>query len=143
MPKPKTTIDLAGVRFSSPERLVYPEVGITKLELAQHYLAVADAMLPHLKMRPVTMIRCPDNYQKCFFQKHIDKASHYDGVTPVTLQEDKGPALYASIDEIKGMIALVQLGVVEFHTPGSRRELRRVRCSCLTRSGSRAHSLTS
>ena len=122
MPKPKTNIDLAGVRFSSPERLVYPEIGITKLELAQHYLAVADAMLPHLELRPVTMIRCPDNYQKCFFQKHIDKAAHYDGVTAVTLQEDKGPALYASIDELKGMIALVQLGVVEFHTPGVRRD---------------------
>jgi bifunctional non-homologous end joining protein LigD len=79
-------------------------------------------MLPHLELRPVTMIRCPDNYQKCFFQKHIDKAAHYDGVTAVTLQEDKGPALYASIDELKGMIALVQLGVVEFHTPGVRRD---------------------
>jgi bifunctional non-homologous end joining protein LigD len=120
--KPKTTIDLAGVRFTNPDRPVYPEIGVTKLELAQHYLAMADQMLPHLEARPVTMIRCPDNYTKCFFQKHIDKAAHYDGVTAVELKEDKGPALYASIDELKGLIALVQLGVVEFHTPGIRRD---------------------
>ena len=122
MAKSKTTIDLAGVRFTSPDRPVYPEIGVTKLELAQHYLAVADEMLPHLEARPVTMIRCPDNYKQCFFQKHIDKAAHYEGVTAVQLKEDKGPALYASIDELKGLIALVQLGVVEFHTPGIRRD---------------------
>jgi bifunctional non-homologous end joining protein LigD len=122
MPKSKSTIDLAGVRFTSPERIVFPEIRVTKLELAQHYLDVADVMLPHLKLRPVTMIRCPDTYQKCFFQKHIDKAAHYEGVTAVELDEDKGPALYASIDELRGLIALVQLGVVEFHTPGVRRD---------------------
>lgn len=122
MPDPRTTTTLAGVRFSSPERQVWPEIAVTKLELAQHYLAFADEMLPHLERRPVTMIRCPDNYKSCFFQKHIDKAAHYDGVTPVTLSEDKGPALYASIDTPKGLIALVQLGAVEFHTPGIRRD---------------------
>ncbi|HEY0673351.1 MAG TPA: non-homologous end-joining DNA ligase [Longimicrobiales bacterium] len=122
MAKSRTVIELAGVRFTSPERVVYPETGVTKLELAEHYIAVADRMLPHLKTRPVTMIRCPDNYKACFFQKHIDKAAHYEGVTPVVLQEDKGSGLYASVDSVKGMIALVQLGVVEFHTPGIRRD---------------------
>ncbi|HEX6559849.1 MAG TPA: non-homologous end-joining DNA ligase [Longimicrobiales bacterium] len=111
---------LAGVRFTSPDRVVYPDVGVTKLELAEHYLAVAAGMLPHLRGRPVTMIRCPDTYQKCFFQKHIDKAAHYQGVTPVWLVEGKGRQLYASVDNPAGLIALVQLGVVEFHTPGVR-----------------------
>ncbi len=122
MAKTKKTIELAGVRFSSPERVVFPDIGLTKLELAQHYMTFADRMLPHLSGRPVTMIRCPDTYQKCFFQKHIDKAAHYDGVTAVEIQEDKGTGLYASIDSVKGLIALVQLGVVEFHTPGVRRD---------------------
>lgn len=122
MAKTRTTTELSGVRFTSPERLVYPESGVTKLELAQHYIAVADAMLPHLKTRPVTMIRCPANYKACFFQKHIDEAAHYIGVTPVRLEEDKGTAIYATVDSLKGIIALVQLGVVEFHTPGIRRD---------------------
>lgn len=121
-PMKRTTTEIAGLRFTSPERVVYPEHGVTKLELAQHYIAVADAMLPHLRARPVTMIRCPDNYKACFFQKHIDEAAHYHGVTAVRLKEDKGTGLYASVDSLKGIIALVQLGVVEFHTPGIRRD---------------------
>lgn len=120
MAKAKTTLEVAGLRFTSPERLVWPDVGVTKLELAEHYIAVADRMLPHIRTRPVTMIRCPDNFEKCFFQKHIDEAAHYEGVTPVYLKEGKGDARYASVDVVKGLIALVQLGVVEFHTPGVR-----------------------
>jgi bifunctional non-homologous end joining protein LigD len=117
MAKARTTIEVAGLRFTSPERLVYP-----KLELAEHYMAVAGAMLPHLRTRPVTMIRCPDNYKACFFQKHIDEKAHYQGVTAVRIKEDKGTGLYATVDSLKGLIALVQLGVVEFHTPGVRRD---------------------
>jgi bifunctional non-homologous end joining protein LigD len=112
--------EVAGVRFTSPERVVFPDLGVTKLELAEHYLRVAPYLLPHLRRRPVTMIRCPDTYEQCFFQKHIDEAAHYEGVTPVWLKEDRGRGLYASIDQPRGVIALVQLGVVEFHTPGIR-----------------------
>jgi bifunctional non-homologous end joining protein LigD len=122
MGKARTSTDLSGVRFTSPERMVWPEVSVSKLDLAQHYVAVIDSLLPHLRMRPVTMIRCPDNYHKCFFQKHIDKAAHYEGVTPVGLKENKGTNTYATVDNVKGLIALVQLGVVEFHTPGIRRD---------------------
>lgn len=119
--KPRPT-EVLGLRFTSPDRVVYPDVGVTKLQLAEHYVAVSQWMLPHLRMRPVTMIRCPDNFHKCFFQKHIDEAAHYDGVTPVRLEENKGSNIYAAIDTLKGLIALVQLGVVEFHTPGIRRD---------------------
>lgn len=122
MAKTRTTTEVAGLRFTSPERLVFPEAGISKLDLAQHYMTVSEAMLPHLRTRPVTMIRCPDNYKACFFQKHIDEAAHYRGVTAVRLKEDKGTGLYATVDSLKGIIALVQLGVVEFHTPGVRRD---------------------
>jgi bifunctional non-homologous end joining protein LigD len=121
VPKSKAApIEIAGVRFSSPDRVIWPDIGVTKLELAEHYVRVAPLLLPHLTRRPVTMIRCPDTYEKCFFQKHIDKAAHYGGVTPVWLKEDEGRGLYASVDGVQGLIALVQLGVVEFHTPGVR-----------------------
>jgi bifunctional non-homologous end joining protein LigD len=120
LPAKKQTAEVAGLRFTSPDRVVYPDVGVTKLELAEHYLRCASLMLPHIESRPVTMIRCPDTYEKCFFQKHIDEAAHYAGVTKVWIDEDDGRALYASIDDAKGLIALVQLGVVEFHTPGVR-----------------------
>lgn len=108
------------MRFTSPGRVIWPELGVTKLELAQHYVNLAPRILPHLRKRPVTMIRCPDTYRKCFFQKHIDEAAHYEGVTKVWIEEDTERALYASVDSAKGLVALVQLGVVEFHTPGVR-----------------------
>jgi bifunctional non-homologous end joining protein LigD len=118
--KAKTTLDIAGVRFTSPDRLVWPDAQVSKLQLAEYYLSVAARMLPHLSSRPVTMIRCPDNFHQCFFQKHIDEAAHYEGVTGVWLNEGRGRKLYASVDNPRGLIALVQLGVVEFHTPGVR-----------------------
>lgn len=120
MARAKSTLEVAGLRFTSPERVVWPELGVTKLELAEHYIHVSERLLPHIRTRPVTMIRCPDTYLKCFFQKHIDEAAHYEGVTPVYLKEDKGQARYATVDRVEGLIALVQLGVVEFHTPGIR-----------------------
>jgi bifunctional non-homologous end joining protein LigD len=120
MAKARTTTEISGVRFTSPDRVVWPDVGVTKLELAQHYIELAPLILPHIGKRPVTLIRCPDTIQKCFFQKHIDEAAHYEGVTKVWIEEDKDRALYASVDNAKGLIALVQLGVVEFHTPGVR-----------------------
>ncbi|HUP88674.1 MAG TPA: hypothetical protein VM100_04975, partial [Longimicrobiales bacterium] len=98
MAKAKTTLELAGLRFTSPERQVWPDVGVTKLELAEHYINVAERMLPHIQKRPVTMIRCPDTFEKCFFQKHIDEAAHYQGVTPVYLKENDGRGRYASVD---------------------------------------------
>lgn len=117
------TTELNGIRFTSPDRAVFPDVGVTKLELAEHYIRVSKWMLPHIRHRPVTMIRCPETYEKCFFQKHIDEAAHYEGVTRVWIEEDDGKALYGSIDNPKGLIALVQLGVVEFHTPGVRSDM--------------------
>lgn len=120
MPRKAANTTVEGLRFTSPDRLVYPESGITKLQLAEHYLRVAPRMLPHLERRPVTMIRCPDTWQKCFFQKHIDEASHYAGVAQVWLDEGDGKALYGAVNELAGLVSLVQLGVVEFHTPGIR-----------------------
>jgi bifunctional non-homologous end joining protein LigD len=52
-------VEIAGVRLTHPNKVLYPEPGITKRDLAQYYVAVAAAMLPHLRDRPLTMVRCP------------------------------------------------------------------------------------
>ena len=60
-----------GVRLTNPDKVLYPEQGITKSDLADHYVAVAERMLPHVAMRPITMVRCPTGRQrKCFYQRH-------------------------------------------------------------------------
>ncbi|HEX8449477.1 MAG TPA: ATP-dependent DNA ligase, partial [Allosphingosinicella sp.] len=67
--KPERIVE--GVRLSNPDKILYPEQGITKSRLADYYVAVADRMLPHVAFRPVTMVRCPTGEgAKCFYQRH-------------------------------------------------------------------------
>ena len=62
---------VAGIRLTHPDKVLYPDQGITKGELAAYYEAVAERMLPHVSFRPVTMVRCPAGQEaKCFFQRH-------------------------------------------------------------------------
>jgi bifunctional non-homologous end joining protein LigD len=105
-----------GVRLSSPEKVLWHEQGVTKSELADYYLAVADVMLPHVAHRPVTMVRCPAGAEKkCFYQRHAAS-----GVLPqlkeVTIPGFDEPYLY--IEDAAGLIAMVQMGTLEIHPWG-------------------------
>ncbi len=105
-----------GVRLSNPDKVLYPEQGITKGELADYYVAIADRMLPHVAMRPVTMVRCPTGAEKkCFYQRHAAS-----GVLPqlkeVTVPGFAEPYLY--IEDVAGLIAMVQMGTLEIHPWG-------------------------
>ena len=54
--------EVAGVRISHPERVMYPEAGLTKLDLARYYDAIGDWIVPHVAGRPLTLVRCPDGH---------------------------------------------------------------------------------
>jgi bifunctional non-homologous end joining protein LigD len=112
---------IEGVRLSNPDKVLYPEQGITKAELAEYYVAVADRMLPHVARRPVTMVRCPTGAEKkCFYQRHAGS-----GVLPqlkeVTVPGFEEPYLY--IEDVTGLIAMVQMGTLEIHPWGVTVEL--------------------
>ena len=116
----KEEIALKGVRLTSPDKVLYPEQGITKRELANYYCAVADYMLPHVARRPISLVRCPAGRQRnCFFQRHAGS-----GVPPQVIEiaidgfEESGAYLY--IRNVEGLIALVQMGVLEIHPWGAR-----------------------
>ena len=108
--------DLAGMRLTHPERMLWKKQGVTKQGLAEFYAAIADWVLPHLVRRPLSLMRCPSGIDEpCFFAKHpwkgIDDAVH-------EIEVGKGePMLW--IDDLDGLIALVQSGVVELHPWGS------------------------
>jgi bifunctional non-homologous end joining protein LigD len=111
---------IAGVSLTHPDRLLYPEQGITKRELALFYEKIADRILPHLAGRPVTLVRCPEGHQKeCFYQKHVGE-NLPDWVRRVPIKERGSVGKYVVIDSLPGLIALVQMGVLEIHTWGSR-----------------------
>jgi len=109
---------VAGVRLTHPDKVLYPEQGITKQDLAGYYLAVAEHMLPHVAFRPLTLVRCPaGSEKKCFYQRHAGSG------VPAELGEVKIAGFdepYLFIEDVRGLIALVQMGVLEIHPWGAR-----------------------
>ncbi len=111
------------VKISNRDRIIDPDSGITKGQLADHYAAVAPIMLPWVGSRPMSLVRCPQGRaKKCFFQKH-DAGSFGDTVKHVGIMEKDGheePYLY--IDTADGLLTCVQMGSIEFHGWGARIE---------------------
>src|SRR5690606_28760503 len=65
------TDEVAGVRLTHPDRVMYPEQGLSKRALAEFYRDVADWILPEVVGRPLALVRCPEGRgTQCFFQKH-------------------------------------------------------------------------
>ncbi len=107
---------VAGIAISHPDRVVFPGLGLTKLELCRYYATVKDAILPGLRQRPLTLVRCPRGQRgQCFFQKHVTDGMP-DQVRAIAVREKNGKtADYVAVDDAKGLIALVQFGAIEFH----------------------------
>jgi bifunctional non-homologous end joining protein LigD len=114
--------EFRGVRLTSPDKVLYPEHGITKLELARYYTAVAEWILPHIAHRPIVLVRCPEGREKeCFYQKHPGAG------TPATLRqipirETSEVRNYVVVDDIEGLVSLAQVGALEIHAWGSRED---------------------
>ncbi|HSK46942.1 MAG TPA: DNA ligase D [Coriobacteriia bacterium] len=112
---------IATVRLSNPDRVLWPDVGVTKLELARYYESVADLMLPHVEERPLSLVRCPTGYTgECFYQKHI--VNFPKAVATVDIYEpvDDETVPYARVTGLPSLVGLTQMGVLEIHPWGSR-----------------------
>ncbi len=110
-------------RLSSPGKVIFPELRITKQQVADYYRAVAAQLLPELRNRPLSLVRCPDGIAgQCFFQKH--HAPTLGGsVRAVPIRErDGGSEEYLYVDGVDGVLDLVQMNVLEFHPWGARIE---------------------
>jgi bifunctional non-homologous end joining protein LigD len=111
---------LAGVRLTHPDKVLYADQGITKLGLVSYYIQVADWILPHVAGRPLSLVRCPDGEgQGCFYQKHV-KPSADDGLGRIAIREDQTVRDYVIVKDVAGLAALVQMGVLEIHPWGAR-----------------------
>ena len=104
---------VAGIEITSPEKVLYPESGISKIEVVKYYEKVADLMLRFIKKRPLAVIRCHENIENGFFKKHptTEKSS-----VSVFLDGDEE---YFYVKNKKELIFQAQMGTIEFHAWGS------------------------
>ncbi len=110
---------IAGVRVSSPDRVLFEELGLTKAALARYYESIAEWILPDLRARPLSLVRCPQGPgEGCFYQKHID-AAWSEEIERVAVPESNGEGIYAVAGTAGALVGLVQKGVIELHVWGS------------------------
>ncbi|MER9647962.1 DNA ligase D [Mesorhizobium sp. M0199] len=112
-----------GVKLTHPDKVMYPGTKVTKATLAAYYAVVAEKMLPHIQDRPLSLVRDTDgDLQQTFFQKHrlpgMPKAIHDGQLEKMSGKESR----ILWVDDLAGLIAGVQMNVLEFHIWGSLRQ---------------------
>jgi len=112
---------IADTPLTHPERILYPELGVTKLALARYYESIQEWVLPQLAHRPLVMLRCPEGREACFYQKHLVK-SQARAVPRIAIREKDAERDYVYVRSLADMLELVQHGVLEFHVWGCRVE---------------------
>ncbi|MBB4052092.1 bifunctional non-homologous end joining protein LigD [Devosia subaequoris] len=109
-----------GVRLTSPDRIVYPGQGITKSQIVAYYEDVAEAMLPHITGRPLSLVRCPQGRTKqCFFQKHDTGGFPEQLRSGSVVEKDGEKQDYFYVEDLAGLVAGTQMNVLEWHVWGS------------------------
>lgn len=108
------------VHVTNPTKLIYPDDGITKAELVEHYRRVGEVMLPHLLGRPLTLQRFPNGIKsKGFMQKNA--SDHFpDFISRLVLPKADGTVTYPAVQDVEGVVYLANQGTVTFHIPSFR-----------------------
>jgi bifunctional non-homologous end joining protein LigD len=105
------------VRLTHPDRVYWVDVGVTKQDLADYYRAVWDWMAPQVVGRPLALVRCPEGTKgQCFFQKHASAGLAEQNLHTVI---DSNKRQIIAVEDLDGLLSLVQAGVLEVHVRGS------------------------
>jgi len=109
----------SAVVLTNPQRILYPDVSLTKQALADYYAVYVDLLLPHVGGRPLSMLRCPEGVEEaCFFQKHA-AAGTPQALRRIPIEEKDGVEEYLVVDDANGLRALAQMSILEIHPWGS------------------------
>ncbi|SMQ93680.1 ATP-dependent DNA ligase [Xanthomonas fragariae] len=114
-----TSASADGVTITHPERVVFPIMRISKSDVADYYRAVAPLIVAEIARRPLSLLRCPDGAGgDCFFQKH--KGRHLGAhIKAIALQQKSGTEDYLYVEDIAGLLELVQMNTLELHPWGA------------------------
>ena len=101
--------------MTHPDRVVDTSTGLTKLALVRYYESVAERILPHLRDRPVSLVRAPDGIAgELFFQKHPE--TRMPGLRVLDKSLWPGHAALLAIDTADALLSAAQMNTIEFHT---------------------------
>jgi bifunctional non-homologous end joining protein LigD len=115
-------VEVADVAISHPERVVFPDAGITKLDLARYYEWIGKRMVPHVAGRPLTLVRCPGAIgDACVFMKH-SKVWAPPALRRIRIPEKTKLGEYLVADSVAALVSLAQMDVIEIHTWNTRAE---------------------
>jgi bifunctional non-homologous end joining protein LigD len=106
--------------ISNPDKVLIKAAKITKQDIASYYTSIEKYILPHIVERPLSLLRCPDGIEKeCFFQKTIPEKKDDPIYEHPINYKDSSTKSVIHIDNLSGIIALTQLGVLEIHNWGT------------------------
>ncbi|MGE6529618.1 non-homologous end-joining DNA ligase [Pseudomonas sp. NPDC077382] len=116
----KSRPDVGGIGISNPQRVIDPASGATKLQLAEHYLAVGEWLTPQLAKRPLSIVRAPEGVPgESFFQRHCGRLKMpHMRVLDKSLDPEHARLIQA--DSVTAVVEAVQMGTIEFHTWNAR-----------------------
>ncbi len=106
--------------ITHPEKVLFPDDGITKGDLANYYEAIAPVMLPHLKGRPVTMERYPAGIgKKGFWQKDVSKGFP-DWLERVEVSKKDGVVHHPIVNDVRSLLWVANQNTITHHVWASR-----------------------
>ena len=111
----RNAVFVSDVKVSSPERVIDPTSGSTKLDLVRYYDSVAERILPHLADRPVSLVRGPSGVTgELFFQKHLE--AKIAGITELDVSLWPEHASMMEIHTVEALLSAAQMNTIELHT---------------------------
>ncbi|MBY5960085.1 non-homologous end-joining DNA ligase [Membranicola marinus] len=109
-------MEIAGIKISHPDKIIFPDLGLTKGEMVEYYEKISEYMLPHLKNRPLTLLRFPDGIEaEGFHQKNVFDYFP-DFISRVEVPTESGNKMQFYCDSLESLIYFANQGTVSFHT---------------------------
>ncbi len=117
--RPDSGADLFGIQLTHPDKVLFPDCGVTKADLARYLARMAPHMMPFAAGRPVSLVRHPDGIEKeGFFQRHPSRGMD-ESWKHETVKTTHGSEAYLYFTEPRALVAAAQMGTIEFHIWGS------------------------
>jgi len=114
------SVMIEGIKITNPGKVIFEDTEITKADVVRYYQSVSERILPFVRHRILSIVRCPKGVSHtCFYKKHPGPGSK--GIITIPISTGSGETEeYFYIENISGLISEVQMGTLEFHTWGSR-----------------------